>query len=159
LDARAGRIRYSTVIAAISAREGLLGHQILHRAPKSGDVIAFLRGLLERAHIRDPGRRYALFMDNASIHKGGEMRNAESKLGVPIVYGVAWRADLSGIASFWDSCEHLYRTCCDRALSSNVSFDHERIIETALCELVPQNDIKSFAKGGWDRLRAARPIG
>ena len=44
-------------------------------------------------------------MDQVSIHKGSDMRNAEEKLGVPVIYNIVGRPDLSGIACLWGVCE------------------------------------------------------
>lgn len=97
---------YIAVYAAICSVRGLtMCDYKVGRAFKSDDFRDFLLQL--RAVVDDA--EFAVYLDNASIHKSKLVRDAAAAHGIHLVFNLAYRPDLNGIEYFWARAKHHYR--------------------------------------------------
>ena len=64
---------------------------------------------LKRFHTKMNGDKYALFLDNASIHKAKDTKYMAEEWGIPLIYNVPYRPDFNGIEFVWGWAKQCYR--------------------------------------------------
>ena len=85
---------YVAVCAIISANLGKVFIDCKHEAYTTEAIIRVLRSM--RSHL-GRGYKYALFMDNASIHNNEDVKTWCSEKQIPIIWNSPYRPDLNGI--------------------------------------------------------------
>ena len=97
---------FVSVMAGASLQNGLVyWEKIVGRAYKKEDVWAFLKNLKKRY-----GRiKFAVFLDNASIHSSDATRSVAFDLGVPLIFNMPYRPAFNGIENMWGHAKEQYR--------------------------------------------------
>jgi transposase len=121
------------VIGAISSRLGKVLFEQHHRSCKGDDVVRFLEMLHEKMSNHGP---YAIFWDNATIHKCKAVKQYLEDWGGTVIYNVPYRPELNPIERFWAHAKKGYRSLVAGRVFLKDKMNNSHLVTEAL-KLVP----------------------
>ena len=87
-------------VACVGATSISRGRELFEYRHRSFNALHF-KGFVERLHQRMQGRPYFLFLDNATIHRAGVVKDRCRQLGVKVVFNVSYCPEYQGIERVW----------------------------------------------------------
>ena len=145
---------YVACAAAISVERGLIHWDCRLSAYDRNTFADFLREIRRQ----NPGKKMAVFMDNASFHKPVAAYSEISlDIDMEVVFNLAYRPDLMGVERTWAVAKRLYR----KFLGAVKPFNHlstrwDPVATVQGCmEGVLDKEAKRHAELGWKSLQAA----
>ena len=106
------------------------------------------------------GKKWALFLDNASIHSSKATKRFLNELPggtVPVLYNLVSRPDLNGIEVFWRYAKLFYRSTTDGHKVNGREWDQLTVVASSI-ESVSSQKAKDAAAEGWKNLENAKPV-
>ena len=154
-DWKQGRApNYVACCGIISARLGKV-HMDLRYG--SYDNEAIKSALIQVKQRLPRGYKWALFMDNASIHAHENVMEWCEANGVPVTFNAPYRPDLMGIENFWRLAKAKYRRELTEMYVGNRDIDNLRLVKDVLSS-VSDEAAKKWAIIGWQHLYNAEVI-
>ena len=105
--------RCVAVIGAIEAHMGKVCMHMMLKAANQENFVNFLKNIREVANAQgvtsSSRTRVYVYLDNASIHRGDDVREYAAEHGIHLLYNVSYRPDLNGIEGFWNAMKRIYR--------------------------------------------------
>ena len=142
---------YVAVCGLISAR---LGTVFMNCKYGSFDNESIRKTLALVKRRLPQGHKWALFMDNATIHVHGNVMAWCETNGVPVVLNAKYRPDLMGIEFFWREAKNRYRHELTEMYAGGRNFDNLRVV-TDIVNSITQEKAKKWALVGWQHLYRA----
>jgi hypothetical protein len=147
------------VLGAISQEAGCVRMFVQDTAFCGADIIAALEELKRffSAEAEVP-QRFAVFWDNASIHKTKEVQASAKRLGIPLLYNLPYRPDLNGIELHWRRCKQRWGALIDSFRANGLDKWSPLGTVENVCTGVERELVQRSAQSGWLALRDAEPI-
>ena len=129
--ARYENMKSIVVCGAISEETGPVHFKYGVRSFNADDIVEMLNEI--RAKF-DPGKKLAVFWDNARIHAAKKVLEAAKgeDINIQPIFNLPYRPDLNGIESVWAVAKRVYRNNVDRNKATNVQWDQQGLVEDAI---------------------------
>lgn len=98
-------MKCQALIAAVSAERGLVSSAIHKGSIDGNKFLTFLEDL--RGAMGEVP--FCLFMDNLSVHKTKQVKEALKRLNIIPIYNVPYSPDFNGIESFFSLVKGIYK--------------------------------------------------
>ena len=126
---------YRSVIATISAEDGVILLQIQPHAIDHKDFINYLKKL-RQMHGTMP---LALFMDNLPVHIALDVQPFYSDLDIVQIKNVGYSPQFNPIESTFSKVKALFNRVRLNCLVNRIGFNFERTIKAAFSEITPEH--------------------
>ena len=116
----------------------------------------FLFGLSQKIM----GKKWAVFLDNATIHTSAATKRFLNELPgatIPVIRNLVSRPDLNGIEVFWRYAKLFYRSTIDGHKVNGREWDQLTVVASCI-ESVSSQKAKDAAAQGWQNLENAKPV-
>jgi hypothetical protein len=121
---------YACVLGAISMERGLVHLMINSKkafiAHDVGDFLGEIKMKLGKE------AKFAIFLDNASIHRADYTRNAAQLMKIPLVFNLPYRPDLMGIEFLWAHAKAAFRTHINKFRCAGSDWSNELAARSAI---------------------------
>ena len=153
------KLPYVAVVGFAGTRSGFNHWELLDA--KAFDRWDFINAV-KRHHQKMAGEKYALFLDNATIHRAKDTKMMTEILRIPLVFNVAYRPDFNGIEYVWGWAKQAYRKRMAASLigtkfSKELTFSNRTMVDRVLLD-VPQDLAKTQVRRGWEQLAVGKPM-
>ena len=167
-------VQYVCVALAISHERGYLGHVMPEKGAVKG--AAFLHFVKQLAYIYDAEERlkepqpdgykpnpdvpplFALFVDNASIHRTLVLRHFCERANIRLIFNVAYRPDFMGVEKVWAAVKREYRKRLMRLWGQNALPEHFILVKGAVTDISTDDFCKRCASHALREIYHAKPV-
>ena len=116
-------------VGAISVDRGPIKFMLRRQRAYTGEDIAYFLRQLKKLQL--PGRKLAVFLDNARIH-GKKVQAAAKELAIKLLYNRPYRPDLMGIERVWHLAKIHYRKRIAKIRVHQLALDNVAVVKECL---------------------------
>ena len=120
-------IGYRSVIASMTAENGIGCIRIFSQAVTAEDFVDFLKSLRARYHKRP----LALFMDQLAVHKSKEVKPWYISLNITPIYNVAYSPEFNPIEAVFSQVKAIFNRRRLNCLVNKIGFNADETIRVA----------------------------
>ena len=121
----AGGGKYISQMVGASIKNGVVHHELIVGAGyKKEDVCHFLKVLKKK--YKDV--KFAVFLDNASIHTSDHTRLFAYDLGIPLIFNIPYCPQYNGLENLWIHTKVEYKRRVTKCIYQSLKWDNEDLV-------------------------------
>ena len=132
-------------MGAINSVNGQMYYIVKDSYFNSSDTLEFLQ--LLSANVRN----FAIFWDNASIHKNAEVKRYLKRNKIPSIFNIPYEPELNGIEVLWGTMKSKFRNRLLALKVANTKINLKEVVEQLLDEVTPQL-VTNCTRHGWNNI-------